>query len=50
MDKGMVLDDKVLTASEYEIRNVNGRGYLFLEWKSGDYTYGGRVNVYVFAR
>ena len=48
--KGMVLDDKILTASEYEIRNVNGREYLFLEWKSGDYTYGGRVNVYVFAR
>ena len=48
--KGIVIDDKVLTASEYEIRNVNEREYLFLEWKSGDYTYGGRVNVYVFAR
>ena len=48
--KGLILDDKAMTASEYRIQTINGIDYLFLEWKSGDYTYGGIVNMYIFSR
>lgn len=35
----------------YEIRNVGGRDYLFMEWKSGDWIFGGMdMNYYVFER
>jgi len=39
------------TAPAYEIRNINGIDYLFIEWKSGDYIYGKRKpGYYVFRR
>lgn len=39
------------SACEYEIRTVNGIDYMIIEWKSGDYRYGGfDTNYYVFIR
>ena len=34
---GLVLDEPNTTASQYEIREIDGATYLFLQWKSGDY-------------
>jgi len=49
--KGVVISDKKCTASEYEIKEIDGEKYLFLEWKSGDYTFGGNVKgYYVFKK
>ena len=44
--KGMIPDKHLLTNSAYEIKTINGKEYLFSEWKSGDYIYGSRVNGY----
>lgn len=39
------------SACEYEIRNIDGEDYMIIEWKSGDYRYGGYdTNYYVFTR
>lgn len=39
------------SACEYEIRTVNGIEFMIIEWKSGDYRYGGfDTNYYVFVR
>ena len=39
------------SACEYEIRTVDGKNYMIIEWKSGDYRYGGYdTNYYVFTR
>ena len=49
--KGYVLDQKNMTAEEYLIKSVKGREYLFVQHKSGDYTYGGLTPCwYVFKR
>lgn len=34
------------TLCKYEIRNINNKKYLFVEWKSGDYVYGKKVFGY----
>lgn len=39
--KGFVLQKWNSTACAYEIRTIGGTEYLFIEWKSGDYTWGG---------
>jgi len=36
--RGLVLSAADKTASAYRIRPMNGKTYLFFEWKSGDYT------------
>lgn len=36
--KGMLLSIQNRTASHYTIKTLDGRKYLFMEWKSGDYT------------
>jgi len=36
--KGVVIHPGDKTASQYEIRALDGKTYLFMEWKSGDYT------------
>jgi bla regulator protein blaR1 len=36
--KGVIIHPGDKTASRYEIRNIDGGKYMFLEWKSGDYT------------
>ena len=39
------------TAAAYIIKEVNGTEYLFIEWKMGNYIYGGmRPEYYVFKR
>lgn len=39
------------SACEYEIKMVDCKDYLIIEWKSGDYRYGGYdTNYYVFVR
>jgi len=36
--KGVILDDADKTASRYSIKELDGAKYMFMEWKSGDYT------------
>jgi hypothetical protein len=36
--KGFVLNGGAKTSPAYEIRWIGGDKYMFLEWKSGDYT------------
>lgn len=49
--KGFVLNLHRTTAASYEIREINGSDYLFMEWKMGNYIYGGmKPDYYVFAR
>ena len=49
--KNYVLSDREMTAEKYEIKNINGCDYLFLQHKSGDYSYGGcEPFLYVFKR
>lgn len=39
------------SACEYEIKTVDRKDYLIIEWKSGDYRYGGYdTNYYVFTK
>ena len=49
--KGVIINQKIYTASEYTIKQIDGNEYMFVEWKSGDYVYGGKVyGYYVFKR
>lgn len=44
--KGKVLHHGDKTASAYEIKNIDGKEYMFFEWKSGDYTFRGQEPAY----
>ncbi len=47
--KGFLLRNDLACA--YEIQKIDGKDYLFMEWKSGDYVYGGRKpQYYVFTK
>lgn len=49
--KGFVLAHNSQIAEHYKILVFNGNPYLFIEWKSGDYTFGGeKPYYYVFKR
>lgn len=49
--KGFVLNDKEMTAEEYQIKSIEGKDFLFVQHKSGDYFYGGMIpHYYVFER
>ena len=49
--KGMLLDKRQLTNSAYDLKKAGGREYLFVQWKTGDYIFGGRKPFYyVFER
>lgn len=39
--KGLILNKQDKTASKYEIKEIDGHTYMFLEWKSGDYAFRG---------
>ncbi len=39
--KGMILDEVDRTASNYEIKELDGNTYMLFEWKSGDYIFRG---------
>lgn len=46
--KGFILHDQDEIAEAYEIRRIDGREYLLVEWKTGDYIYGGGPGVLVY--
>lgn len=49
--KGYVLKAYNRTACAYEIVNADGTDYMIIEWKSGDYRWGGYdTDYYVFVR
>ena len=48
--KGLVLNKYNKTACAYEIVEYEGKEYLILEWKSGDYSFAGKIRYYVFTR
>ena len=49
--KGIVIHHGDKTASHYEIREIKGQSYLFLEWKSGDVmVLGMKPSYYVLKR
>lgn len=49
--KGRLLDKQRKICEEYKLSVINGREYLFIQWKSGDYIFGGRKpGYYVFIR
>ena len=49
--KGFVINDREMTAEEYQIKNFDGTDFLFVQHKSGDYFYGGKTpRWYVFKR
>ena len=49
--KRLILNKQEKTASIYEIVEIEGKEYLFVEWKTGDYSFGGgRAYWYVFTR
>jgi hypothetical protein len=49
--KGTLIDATDKTASHYEIHQLNGKLYLFFEWKSGDVTLlGMKPNYYVLRK
>ena len=49
--KGYVLRKWNSSACAYEIRTVDGKDFLIIEWKSGDYRWGGfPTDYYVFVR
>jgi len=44
--KGFIIDKQDKMASKYEIKDLKGDTYLFYEWKSGDYKFGGEQPGY----
>ena len=44
--RGVVMNHEDKTASHYEVREMNGKSYMFFEWKSGDYTISGMKPYY----
>lgn len=49
--KGYMIRKWNSTACAYEIRRIDEKDYLIIEWKSGDYRFGGRdTDYYVFMR
>lgn len=49
--KGILLNKYAEKAEAYNICNIKGKDYMFMEWKSGDYQFGGRApRHYVFEK
>jgi len=42
--KEKLINNVYVTASNYEIKEINGEKYMILDWKSGDYSYQGFVD------
>lgn len=45
--KGYIINRNDITADGYEIRELDGRNYLFMQWKTGDYVYHGMNPRYI---
>lgn len=49
--KGIIINKNGNTVSEYTIKEIDGETIMFVEWKSGDYTFGGKIfGYYVFKK
>lgn len=48
--KNVVINKFDSTVSEYVIKTINNIDYMIVEWKSGDYIFGGLVNGYYVLR
>lgn len=49
--KNYILSKEMSTKSKYQIKTIDGKEYLFMEWKSGDYKYAGKIKgYYVFKK
>ena len=48
--KGLELNKYSKTACAYEIVEHDGKEFLILEWKSGDYSFAGKIHYYVLTR
>lgn len=49
--RGRLLDQNKLTVSHYTFKTIEDKEYMFLEWKMGNYVYGGMPpSYYVFRR
>ena len=49
--KGLLIDEQHSTVLQYFFKMCNGKEHLFLEWKTGNYVYGGfPPSYYVFVR
>ena len=49
--KDVVINKHIDTVSEYTIKEIDNETIMFVEWKSGDYSFGGKVNgYYVFQK
>ena len=49
--KGFIISQSNKTASKYQIKKVDGEQYMFMEWKNGDYIFGGHIEgCYVFKK
>ncbi|MBE7082478.1 MAG: MerR family transcriptional regulator [Clostridiales bacterium] len=49
--KGVVINKNISTVSEYVVKQINNETIMYIEWKSGDYVYGGEVyGYYVFKK
>ena len=49
--KGIIINEKMFTVSEYKIKKIDNVTYLIKDWKSGDYSFGGKINgCYVFKK
>jgi DNA-binding transcriptional MerR regulator len=47
--KDYILDKEMSLSSNYLIKDIDNERYLIMDWKSGDYVYGGRIYCcYVF--
>ena len=44
--KGVVISERQSTASAYTLKTIDNEQYMFVEWKSGDYVFGGEVFGY----
>lgn len=44
--KNYIINNHNKTASKYIIKTIDDNDYMFVEWKSGDYQFGGKVSVY----
>lgn len=44
--KGLIISTYEQTAAKYEIKEIDGSAYMFIEWKNGDYVYYGFTPYY----
>lgn len=47
--KGKIINEKIKTVSDYQVRDYQNQKYLIMDWKSGDYTFANKISgCYVF--